>query len=164
MPGVFNKIHQATREDAELLRRIALQLGPFVLPVLDAALAGRIEIVRPLRSSRAPMSLLRRADRPVVCWIGDDDDASTGPEGWRSAAQVTRWARAALVHGAGGEPQHYEAAVLGAEQHGRFLLIETSSRKVPGWLRMLSPEKSVLIVVPRFGVEHPVLEMVERRH
>jgi hypothetical protein len=54
---------------------------------------------------------LRHVERPVIVLIGDDDHAPTGPNGWRCAGRLARWGKAATVHGAGGEPVHYEMAV-----------------------------------------------------
>ena len=151
-----------TREQADRMRHIAAQLGDFAMPLVNALADGQITLVIPTRRDRAPLDAMRRATRPVVVLIGDDDYASTGPNGWRCAQKVTRWARAALVHGAGGERQHYEAAIMGAEAHGRFVLVETSSAYALPWLMLLSG-KPVLTIVPKGG-PHPLPEMREVVH
>ena len=157
--GLFTRL---TREQAERMRAIAAQLGTFALPLVNALADGRITLVIPRRTDRAPLDAMRRATRPVLVLIGDDDYVSTGPDGWRCAQKVTRWARAGLVDGAGGERRDYEAAVVGAETHKRFVLIETASCHIPAWLALLT-SKPVLVIVPKGG-PHPVAEMREAVH
>ncbi len=71
-------INQAT---VDRLVVLAGQLGPFALPLIRAAQAGRLDLLIATRAMRAPLAEMRRGARPVVLWIGDDDYASTGPDG-----------------------------------------------------------------------------------
>jgi hypothetical protein len=50
----------------------------------------------------------------VLAIVGDDDHASTGPPGFRAAKRLTYRARAAIVHAAGAESEHYAEAVRAA--------------------------------------------------
>ena len=43
------------------------------------------------------------------------------------------WARQVIVHGAGGHPAHYEAAVMATEVVGRLVLVECTSDTVEAW-------------------------------
>ena len=107
-----------------------------------------------------PLAKLDHTQRPAVVVLVDDDDATrVGPNGWRYAARVMRWARGAFLHGTGGTPQHYELAVLVAQQVRHLVLVETSSNQLDAWqalaLRSIPPKHIVRIEPPNGGV-HPV--------
>jgi hypothetical protein len=98
---------------------------------------------------------------PVVCVIGDDDFTSSGPSGFPVAADMLRWSKARIIHGAGGEASHYEGAVLTAEKLGNCVIIETSSDCVDPWLKFT---KSILgdsaphtLVIQAKDRPHPVM-------
>ena len=157
MSGVY------TLTSAQLQKMVeaAAQLGPWSLPVVEALRDGLIAVQFLNRTDRAPLDVMRRSSLPMLVWIGDDDDLSCGPDGWRCALQVTRWARGAVVHGAGGEADHYRTVVNGTLHEQRFVLIETASRHAVSWLALLVG-KPVLTVLPRSG-PHPVNRR-ETRH
>lgn len=96
--------------------------------------------------------------RPALVLIGDDDDHATGPAGWPTAERLLRWARQVVVHGAGAEPAHYEAAVLATQIVGRFVLIECNSTMAPAWIdavqRWAPAAAKVAVRVPE-GIQHP---------
>ncbi len=104
--------------------------SPFAVPLWRAASEGLLSLVVPDRA--ASPSALRRAlagvAGPMTILIGDDDEAPTGPSGWRCARAAIESSGAALVHGAAGEEPHYRTAALVALLAGRALLIETDSR------------------------------------
>ena len=128
----------------------AEQIGAaHLLPLLRAARAGAINLAFVGRGTAAPMGRLKRSLRPVVALVGDDDGAPTGPAGWPQAGTLIHWCAATVVHSAGAEPRHYEAALAGALVHGRMLLIETSTAREADWLalvRRLRPGLPGLIV------------------
>ncbi len=132
------------------------------VPLLEAVRDGRIALVW-LSGRDTPLSMrkLKCAPRPVIVLIGDDDDFPTGPAAWISAPKAIRWARRVVLHGAGGESWHYQAAVDTAEVVGRVLIIETNSTHLPAWGAALG-NKPRLTVVPRNGM-HPLPEK-EARH
>jgi hypothetical protein len=99
-------------------------------------------------------------DRPSILLIGDDDGIDRGPAGFLGAQRAITWGRWFLVHAAGGEPDHYAAAILAAKAYRRVVVIECSSLTLPEWepLARLAPNHVGGIVVrPRGGV-HPVRE------
>jgi len=120
-----------------------------LLPLLRAARAGQINVAVVGRGTAAPMGRLKRSTRPVVLLLGDDDGAPTGPAGWPQAGTLLHWCAATLVHSAGAEPRHYEAAGGAALAYGRVLVIETSTAREADWLalvRRLRPGLPGLIV------------------
>ena len=153
--------HVATRAEINRLIQVTAQLGPWAMPVVEAIRDGHIAVTFLCRGDRAPLADMRRTPKPMLLWIGDDDEQSTGPDGWRAALPATRWARAALIHAAGGETAHYAAAVAGAILTGRLLLVETSITHAPAWAKLL-PGKSALCIMPKTG-QHPI-DMRETRH
>jgi hypothetical protein len=140
---------------------IAAQLGPWTMPVLDALRAGQITLALLRRDQRAPLDTMRRSALPVLAWIGDDDELSCGPDGWRPALPAAHWARAAMIHAAGGEAHHYAHLAAGTILTGRMLLVETSSRHAAAWQTLLAG-KSVLTILP-CGGSHPIAS-AETRH
>jgi hypothetical protein len=146
--------------------RLTAMRAPHV-PLFAAAAAGRIAVVQFLDpAAEWQTAEMKRLRRPVAVLVGDDPDigqgAALGPKGWAMARRLRYWARAVIVHGSGGEPDHYRAAVESAERYGRIALIETSSAKAPGWGAFLCCPRT-LFIVPRDGV-HPVAPAMGRRH
>ncbi len=140
---------------------VTAQLGPWAMPVVEALRSGIIAVQFLVRDQRAPLDVMRRLDRPLLVWIGDDDDLSCGPDGWRCALQVTRWAKGGIVYAAGGEAHHYAIAVQGTLVERRFVLIETSSQHALAWADLMQG-KPTLGILPRSG-PHPVASK-ETRH
>lgn len=107
-----------------------------------------------------PLSKLNHTQLPAIVLLTDDDDATRlGPDGWPHAARILRWARGAMLHGTGGQPGHYKLAVLGALQHRRLVLVETSSAQLGAWatmaFRTIAPGR-ILVLQPPDGGVHPV--------
>ena len=120
-----------------------------------AALAGDITLLMLTdRKARLDASVLWQLQGPSITLVGDDDDESSGPGGWRSAKILTKWAAAGIVHGAAADEETYRAAVTGAAMVKRFLFIETASRNLEAWAATM-PAKPLLCMVPRGGT-HPI--------
>jgi hypothetical protein len=99
------------------------------------------------------------ARRPAVVVVGDDPGSPCGQGGaaaWRCTPRLRHWTRAALVHGAAAQPEHYGAIVQTALKLGRATLIETTSANVHGWAEALRCVRTLLIL-PRGGL-HPIPE------
>jgi hypothetical protein len=120
---------------------------------------GAIALVQPVdRAALVSMSMLKRAPRPVLVVIGDDDYASTGPEGWACAKRLLRWCRWVCIHASGAEVAQYRAIATATMLHCRGLLIETSSAQAENWAAALSaanPYPRGCFILPRNGL-HPV--------
>jgi hypothetical protein len=129
--------------------------------LMRALMAGRIAFFSLLPdSSSSSFKAFQRltSRRPAVALVGDDDGFDRGPDGWRLAERALRWATAVLVHGAGAEIGHYEAAIVAAELVRRTLVIECSSATLDAWTALVraAPHRPmVLVIVPRGGV-HPL--------
>jgi hypothetical protein len=98
------------------------------------------------------------AGRPAIVTFGDDDYRDRGPTAWRQAGRVARWARVAIVHAAGAEVEHYEAACVTAESAGRVALVECSTVTAEAWVDLFQaqrPAPRLVIIPPRSGV-HPL--------
>lgn len=158
--------HRITEPAAldRLVGRVA-SIAPHALPLFRAARDGLIEVVMPTRESGWPF--LRQADdrrRPVVVLIGDDPiaGAAVGPEGWRCARRLPDWAQAAIVHGTGPAPEHYEAAVRIAVGHRRLVMVETDSAHLGAWAALFGTAVPVLSIRPPDDRQHPAA--VERKN
>jgi hypothetical protein len=129
--------------------------------LMRALRAGRIAF-QPLlpdtSSSRFKAFARATFRRPAIVLIGDDDGFDRGPQGWRLAERALRWADRVLLHGAGAELAHYEAAILAAEHRHRVLVIECSSATLDAWAALVrgAPHRpATMVIVPRGGV-HPL--------
>lgn len=132
-------------------------------PIFNAVIAGRVKLAcATSRTMQFPRRAVKSSGLPALVLVGDDDDAATGPAGWRCATEAARWAKAAIVHGAGADVAFSQAAVEGAIAVGRFLLVETSSQFVRPWSALLAG-KPVLAVIPRGGL-HPLVPGKESLH
>jgi hypothetical protein len=100
-------------------------------------------------------AVLGGARHSTLVVVSDDDYHATGPRGWRSAAVITSWARAALIHAAGADRESYKAAAEAARLVGRAVLIETSSDHANSWAELVQ-DKPALVISPRGG-PHPIL-------
>lgn len=157
----------AVLTDAVAINRLAAdfyrQGATHLAPIFNAALAGQVAAVGlAKRNVQFPRREVASFRLPTVLIVGDDDDAATGPTGWRSAKEATHWAAAAIVHGAGAERGHYDMAVASAVRFRRLLLIETRSQFVRPWGSLLEG-KPRLAIMPRTG-PHPVIPTREHFH
>ena len=75
------------------------------------------------------------ADKPKIFLIAEDDGLEAGPDLWRCAPTVRRWARHAFVHGAGATVENYSFGIELAIKHGRLAFIETTSVGIEPWVR-----------------------------
>lgn len=157
-------IHRiADRATLDRLAAVAASVTPHHLPLFRAVRAGLIEFVIPRRETG--WRFLREADakrRPVLVLIGDDDHASTGPDGWRCARRLAPWTRAAVVHGTGGEAAHYAVAVGFAIGHGRLVMVETDSTHLSTWTALFANRVPVLTIRPPDAGPHPASVPPER--
>ncbi len=154
---------------AEIQRIAEIQIAGgagFRVPLYRAAAAGIIQLCEvPHGSALVPKKVLEHHARPLVIVIGDDDLGSPGPTGWPQARRLFRWARAAVVHGAAGKPEHYAAAVVIAGLAGRVLFVETNTQHAPAWLDMaraaLPPPAILAILTPPGAPPHPAWRVPE---
>ncbi len=93
------------------------------------------------RSATVPIGLLKRAGGPVLVVLGDDDHASTGPDGFPRLAPLLRWANAATVHAAGADIVTYRSIAAAAQRAKRFLLVETDAAHAADWMQALARER-----------------------
>ncbi len=74
---------------------------------------------------------MRDITSPTVLLIGDDPGSPNGlggPDAWRCSHKIGQWAQAAIVHGSGGDAQHYRFAVTAALTFRRVVFIESTAR------------------------------------
>jgi hypothetical protein len=130
-------------------------IAPHRLPLVHAAQLGLINVIEPGRCGVIPKRMLEDTRRPVIVLIGDDDYQSTGPAGWRCAARVRRWGRGAMVHAAGGRPEHYFLAVQAALTTQRIIIAETDSAHEAEWADFFRPHMGVCIIRAPEDSPHP---------
>jgi hypothetical protein len=129
--------------------------APYKLPLYRAIRSGEINLVQPERCAELPAALLQDRKRAVVILIGDDDGVETGPPGWVCTKTLQRWGLGALIHGAGGEAEHYQFAVTGALLVRRFVIVECASIHQPAWELALAPLMGTLTIRASGDGLHP---------
>ena len=161
MSGGLHHVRLRRGEVADVITRLH-HAAPHVVPLLRAVAAG-VHVACVPRGVPFPRELAA-LEKPCIVVIGDDDGLATGPAGYPAAKRLGYWARRAMVHGAGGEAEHYELAVEAAALYGRVLIVETGSARISEWRRCLGDGRRVplLVIVPRYGV-HPVAPPRETR-
>jgi hypothetical protein len=128
---------------------------------MRALLRGRIAYLSLLpEASAIQLKAFIRAtsDRPSVALIGDDDGMNRGLSGWAQAERALHWPRALILHGAGAEIEHYEAAIIAAELVRRVPVIGCSTVTLGAWAALVraAPNRApTLVIRPRDGV-HPL--------
>jgi hypothetical protein len=141
---------------AEVYARLAPQYR-FVSPLVQAAELDTIDLVG-LADPAAPFPRsLKHTKRATVALVGDDPGRRLGlggPDAWRCAERLRRWCRGVIVHAAGGEAEHYAAAVAGALTVGRLALIETTTHHAVAWAERLACPQT-LMIIPSTG-PHPL--------
>jgi hypothetical protein len=136
------------------------QLAPrhqFSAPLAAPAEANIIDLLAIADPATAWPRWMKHARKATAVLIGDDPggpDGQGGPDAWQCLDKLSRWARAVIVHAAGGEPEHYAEAVRATLKVGRVAMIETTSTHAQAWsARMNCPR--TLLILPRGGA-HPV--------
>jgi len=101
--------------------------------------------------------MMKHPRRPTVALIGDDPGAPGGmggPQAWRCATKLSRWAHAVIVHAAGGQPEHYAEATRAALCVGRVAMIETTMTHARAWAERMNCRRTLLILA-REGLHPP---------
>ena len=122
--------------------------------------AGRIALIGVQRSTSARYfkQFAAQCRCPALVVVGADDGLHDGPEAWPLAARLIRWAKAIIIHGAGGAIREYEFAVITAQRHRRALLIECESGALPAWqsLAKAAVHPDFALVIPPLDGVHPL--------
>jgi hypothetical protein len=129
----------------------------FFDPLAAPAEADLIDLVAFAEPETPWPGQIKHLRRPTVVLVGDDPGGPFGlggPEAWQCTSKLSRWLRAVIIHGAGGEPEHYAAAVRAARKVGRAALIETTSAHALKWRARLDCPRT-LMILPSVGA-HPV--------
>jgi hypothetical protein len=134
------------------------------LPLYRAAADRRLGLIF-LLDPAAPWpkrAIARMTDKrhPVIVLVGADSQnpfVDRPAAEWLAAPHIAEWERGALVHGAGGQSEHYREAVADAERDRKFVLVECAAEAAQGWTNLLAgPRCHVRVIVPRDGAPHPV--------
>lgn len=146
----------------DLISRLFAAGETHALPLLRAAREGVLALAMVPPGYRVPNRLMNEHDRPLVVWLAGDVDPDPGPDGFPQATRLFRWARAALIHGAGGLPWHYDWVASTAIHARRVLLVETGSARLPEWMALrqrFAPDlPGMSIQVPEGLPPHPHYE------
>ena len=150
--------HISTDRDINTMIAQASRLEmPWRVELYRAVRDKMINLAGPGRDADAPRKLLEASPRPTVVLLGDDDYASTGPDGWMAFRCLGYWARAAMMHATGGDVASYQLAVGLTCIKRRLLLIETSSERAHEWGRALQRRRIPAVgLVPPGDNTHPV--------
>ena len=146
-------------EIARMIGQAELAGAGYYIPFLQRVMRGELNACFPMRDTvQPPFYRLGKHGRPIVVIVGDDDYATTGPDGWACADKLRAWASFAIVHGTGAQRQHYAMAAVMAADVGRLLFIETSSVGAQLWAGFLAertPPLAFMGLLPPNGA-HPV--------
>lgn len=152
-------ISVASRPALRLVADIMARAGAPQAPLYTAAAEGRIAVVLAAAPNTPwPTTTMARLTRPTVLILSGDPgwgEPTFGPERWRCARKARSWAKAAIVHGTAGKPEHYRDAVTTAALVGHLVLVETTSALVAAWGTFLAPLPRIAYLPPDGGV-HPV--------
>jgi hypothetical protein len=152
-PGTVNAADLSAK--LSVLRKEA----PWHVPIFTALLADEIAVCMPMPGQSLPVKQLDQIRKPVIVMVADDGPLWLGPDGWACAHRAFRWANATMIHGSGGEAEHYSGALLGARLNRRFVLVDTSSAHLPAWRDLAKRHmgcRPILAIEPRGGHVHPV--------
>lgn len=160
---MVDPFQRATRDNLNRAIDVLRSTGAHAhVPLFEAVRSGSMALIYVTdRTATVSLQAVKQLSKPVLILIGDDDGKATGPAGWACAVSVTGWAKRAVVHGCGAEPDHYRAATVGAIASRRLVMVETESRYIAEWTALLEPTPT-LVIAPRGGV-HP-LRSAEIRH
>jgi hypothetical protein len=154
----MNLITLTRPDELERVCAFMASSGAPQLPLFRAAADLRVNIVFIVDpTSPWPGGTIKQATRPIVALVGGDQDIGgpdPAPRDWLCARRLRDWCHCAIVHGSGGEAEHYREAVRAAEFTGRCALIETTSARAPDWAEYLRPKRT-LIITPAGGA-HPI--------
>lgn len=158
-----DSIVKITQRDIGKMIAAAAHSGPWLIPLFKAVGDGLIDLSLLQRGAKKVETIFPATGHAkcLVILLGDDDGDDRGPAGWECAEQVIKRSRAVMLNASGGEAQHYALAVMQAQLVGTVLMIETASRHVEAWSKLLVG-KSVMAILPRGG-QHPI-DMRETRH
>ena len=122
----------------------------FAEPVMLAAASGDIDLIC-MDDPQVPWPTrhLRESKKPTVVIVGDDTGnpgGQGGPSVWRCTPKAAAWAAGAIIHGAGGQPEHYAEAVLGATLLKRVILVETTSAHALAWRDAIGCARTLMIL------------------
>jgi hypothetical protein len=150
---------------ADLPRGIvaAEQAGaPGLAHLLRALRAGRIAFL-PLMpecsNARFKQFAALTKNRPAIVLVPDDDYRNRGPAGWQVAERAVHWASNILLHAAGAELFHYEAAVQAVQLTRRLLFIESNTTTAERWVDLIDAaqkRKNTTVIWPSGG-PHPIV-------
>jgi hypothetical protein len=129
----------------------------FLRPLANAGHHDLIDLVM-VHDTRTPWpKQMRNTTHPTVFMVCDDPgnpDGLGGPDAWRCSGKIKSWAQCAIIHAAGGRPEHYAEVVLAALMVRRLVLVETTSKYALAWKERISCPTTVTII-PRTGT-HPI--------
>jgi hypothetical protein len=109
-----------TREQAQDLLAAVQFAAPHMMPVLQAVANRQIALVQVERGGHFP-PFLNGTNKNILAIIGDDDGTPSGPAAFPGARRFARWARCAVLHATGADPEHYREAVRATLGTGRCL-------------------------------------------
>jgi len=154
--------HVAQVPGDEAIRFLAARSAQeqFLSTLISPAIADLIDAWFLVDPSVPWPKAIEHARRPTVVIVGDDPGASDGlggPDAWRCVRRLRRWTRAAMIHGAGGQPEHYAEVTRAAMKVGRVALVESTSRHALAWRAAIGCPRSLLLI-PREGLSHPLVQ------
>ena len=131
------------------------------VPLIHAAMAGKIRVAFIPPGSRLPLQLLKAATdpRPFAVILAGDGPDPVGPSAFPQARRLLRWAGGIIVHVTGGLPEHYALAAGATVLLHRLVLVETNAACEAAWCDLvanLAPSTPTLRITVRPGApQHP---------
>ena len=125
-----------TREQmADLAVRLTQAGAHHQVPLIRAAMAGKLRFAFILPGTRLPLRLLDAATdpRPFAVILAGDGPNSAGPQDFPQARRLLRWAGGIILHATGGLPEHYALAAGATMVLRRLVLVETCTARESEW-------------------------------
>jgi hypothetical protein len=123
---------------ADLAVRLTQAGAEHQVPLVRAAMAGRLRLAFITPGARLPLRLLKAATdpRPFAVILAGDGPELVGPEAFPQARQLLRWAGGIILHATGGLPEHYALAAGATVLHRRLVLVETCTAREAEWCNL----------------------------
>lgn len=151
-----------TREQmADLVVRLTQAGAHHQVPLIRAAMTGKLRFAFIPPGARLPLRLLKAATDPrlFAVILADDGPNPIGPSAFPQARWLLRWAGGIILHATGGLPEHYALAAGATMLLHRLVLVETNSAREAEWCDLatsLAPNTPALRITVRPGAPpHP---------
>jgi hypothetical protein len=142
----------------EVIARIQQMGETSHIPLLQRARNKDLNLAIATHGAPIPARMLS-SERPTAIILADDHPDALGTRGWPQVRRLLQWASAAVLHGTGGQAEHYSFIAASTLALGRMLVVDMQYCRHAEWLALVeqyTPRLRVLSIIPPAGGSHPV--------